>query len=53
MHALAVSHLTVTLRMISNNHRSFSSIDAVHVSFILQRECYYLDEDLTVMLLTG
>jgi hypothetical protein len=29
MAALAVSHLTVTLRMISNNRRSFSSIGAV------------------------
>ncbi len=36
MPALAVSHLTVTLPMISNNRRSFSSIGAVQVRFILQ-----------------
>ncbi len=36
MQALAVSQLTVTLQMISNNHRSFSSIGAVQVWFILQ-----------------
>jgi hypothetical protein len=46
MPALAVSHLTVTLRMISNNQRSFSSIGAVNVRFILQQECYSLDEEL-------
>jgi hypothetical protein len=39
MAALAVSPLTVTLWMISNNQRSFSSISAVHV-------CYSLDEEL-------
>jgi hypothetical protein len=46
MPALAVSHLTVTPQMISNNQRSFSSIGAVHVKFILQQECYSLDEEL-------
>jgi hypothetical protein len=46
MPALAVSHLTVTLQMISNNRRSFSSIGAVHVRFILQQVCYFLDEEL-------
>ncbi len=46
MPALAVSHLTVALRMISNNQRSFSSIGAVHVKFILQQVCYSLDEEL-------
>ncbi len=35
MPALAVSHLTVTLRMISNNWRSFSAIGAVLVWLIL------------------
>ncbi len=34
--ALLVSHLTVTLRMMSNNRRSVSSIGFVHVRFILQ-----------------
>ncbi len=46
MPALVVSHLTVTLQMISNNQRSFSSIGAVHVKFILQQVCYSLDEEL-------
>jgi hypothetical protein len=46
MPALAVFHLTVTLRMKSNNQRSFSSIGAVHVRFILQQVCYSLDEEL-------
>jgi hypothetical protein len=46
MPALAVSHLTVTLRMISHNRRSLSSIGAVHVRFILQQVCYSLDEEL-------
>jgi hypothetical protein len=45
MPAFAVSHLTVTLRMISNNQRSFSSIGAVHVKFILQQVRYSLDEE--------
>ncbi len=45
MPALAVSHLTVTLRMMSNNQRSFSSIGAVHVKLI-QQVCYSLDEEL-------
>jgi hypothetical protein len=35
-HALAVSHLRVPLQMMSNNHRSFSSIGVVPVQFILQ-----------------
>jgi hypothetical protein len=35
-HALAVSHLRVTLQMMSNNHRSFSSIGGLLVQFILQ-----------------
>jgi hypothetical protein len=34
-HALAVSHLGVTLQMMSNNRRSFSSIGFVLVRFIL------------------
>jgi hypothetical protein len=46
MPALAVSHLAVTLRMISNNRRSFSLSGAVHVRFILQQVCYSLDEEL-------
>jgi hypothetical protein len=46
MPALAVSHLTATLRMISNKRRSFSSIGAVHVRFILQQVCFSLDEEL-------
>ncbi len=33
--ALSVSHLTVTLRMMSNNHRLVSSIGFVHVRSIL------------------
>jgi hypothetical protein len=35
-HGLAVSNLTVTLQMMSNNHRSFSSIGVVHVRLIIQ-----------------
>ncbi len=35
-HALAVSHLRVTLQMMSNNRRSFSSIGVIPVRFILQ-----------------
>ncbi len=46
MPALAVYHLTFTRQMISNNPRSFSSIGAVHVRFILQQVCYSLDEEL-------
>jgi hypothetical protein len=46
MPALAVSPLTVTLRMMSNNRRSFSSIGPEHVKFILQQVCYSLDEEL-------
>jgi hypothetical protein len=46
MPALAVSHLTVTLPMISNNRRSFSSTFAVHVRFILQQVFFCLDEEL-------
>jgi hypothetical protein len=46
MPALVVSHLTVTLQMISNNRRSFSSIGAVRVRLILQQVCYSLDEEI-------
>jgi hypothetical protein len=34
--ALSVSHLTVTLQMMSNNRSSGSSIGFVHVRLILQ-----------------
>ncbi len=46
MHALAVSHLTFTLRLMSNNSRLFASIGAVQVRFILQQICYSPDEEL-------
>jgi hypothetical protein len=44
--ALSVSHLTATLRMMSNNPRSVSSIGFVHVRLILQYVCYSLDEEI-------
>ncbi len=46
MHALAVSYVQDTLRMISNNRRSFSSNGTVQVQFILQEVCYSPDEEL-------
>jgi hypothetical protein len=45
-HVLAVSPLTVTLQMMSNNCRSFSSISVVLVQFILHLVCYSSDEEL-------
>ncbi len=55
MCALAVSHLTVTLRMISNNRRSFSSIGAVHVQYdsFFNRYVTPWMKNSSVMLLTG
>jgi hypothetical protein len=44
--ALPVSHLTVTLRMMSNNRRSVSSIIFVHVWSILQEVSYSPDEEI-------
>jgi hypothetical protein len=44
--ALPVSHLTVTLWMMSNNRRSVSSIVFVHVRSILQELSYSPDEEI-------
>jgi hypothetical protein len=43
--ALAVSHFTITLQMMSNNRISFSSIDVVHVQLILHKVCYPPDKE--------
>ncbi len=43
---LLVSHLTVTLRMMSNNRRSVSSIGIVHVQWILQKARYSPDKEI-------
>jgi hypothetical protein len=40
------SPLKVTLRMMSNNRRSVSSISFVHVRLILQQVCYSPDEEI-------
>ncbi len=55
MHALTVSHLTVTLRVISKNRRSFSSFSAVHVmyDYFFQRYVTPWITNSGVMLLTG
>ncbi len=53
MRALAVSHLTITLQMISNNRRSFSSIDAVDVNSFFNMYVTPLMKNLSMMLLTG
>ncbi len=44
--ALSVSHLTVTLLMMSNNRRSVSSIGFVHVRSILEEVSYSPDEEI-------
>jgi len=46
MQALLVSHSTVTLRMMSNNRRSVSSIGFVHVRSILYEVSYCPDEEI-------
>jgi hypothetical protein len=43
---LSVSHLTVTLRMMSNNRRLVSSIGFVHVRSILSKVSYSPDEEI-------
>jgi hypothetical protein len=40
------SPLKVTLRMMSNNRRSVSSISFVHVRLILKQVCYSPDEEI-------
>jgi hypothetical protein len=44
--ALSVSHLTVILRMMSNNRRSVSSIGFVHIRLILYEVSYSPDEEI-------
>jgi hypothetical protein len=44
--ALLVSHLTVTLQMMSNNSRSVSSIGFVHVRSVLYEVSYSPDEEI-------
>jgi hypothetical protein len=45
-HALSLSHLTVTLWLMSNNCRSASSIGFVHTQLILQWVYYSPDEEI-------
>jgi hypothetical protein len=51
--ALAVSHSTVTLRLISNNHRSFSYISAVHMWSFFNGYVTPWMKNSSLMLLTG
>jgi hypothetical protein len=55
--ALSVSHSTVSLRMMSNNRRSFSSIGFVHVQSILQEVSYSpveeIDRDITCRMIAA
>jgi hypothetical protein len=51
--ALAVSHLTVTLQMISNNRRSFSSISVYMYDSFLNRYVTPWNKNSGVTLLTG
>jgi hypothetical protein len=51
--ALAVSHFTITLQMMSNNRRSFSSVDVVHVRLIFTRYVTLQIKNSNMMLLAG